>query len=102
MGEEDIEGDIYGKGRDKLSSRLQSGMNLQICFVNDSVDGSDAEEDSGSNATPRVANRDSRFLFSRESSVGSPSSGTSPKVSQKETGGLVGEGGQGWGEIGDK
>ncbi|XP_071839105.1 uncharacterized protein [Apostichopus japonicus] len=80
MGEEDIEGDIYGKGRDKLSSRLQSGMNLQICFVNDSVDGSDAEEDSGSNATPRVANRDSRFLFSRESSVGSPSSGTSPKT----------------------
>lgn len=78
MGEEDIEGDIYGKGRDKLSNRLQSGMNLQICFVNDSVDGSDAEEDPGSNATPRVANRDSRFLFSRESSIGSPS--TSPKT----------------------
>ncbi|XP_038050435.1 uncharacterized protein LOC119723710 isoform X2 [Patiria miniata] len=47
MGTDDeAEGDIYGKSKDKLSTRLQSGMNLQICFVNEPVDGSDLEEDS--------------------------------------------------------
>ncbi|XP_022093890.1 uncharacterized protein LOC110981038 isoform X3 [Acanthaster planci] len=48
MGTDDeAEGDIYGKGKDKLSARLQSGMNLQICFVNEPADGSsDLEEDS--------------------------------------------------------
>ncbi|XP_071951323.1 uncharacterized protein [Antedon mediterranea] len=43
LSEEDAEGDIYGKGRDKLSARLQSGMNLQICFMNDPS--SDDDED---------------------------------------------------------
>ncbi|XP_033117171.1 uncharacterized protein LOC117117096 isoform X1 [Anneissia japonica] len=43
LSEEDAEGDIYGKGRDKLSARLQSGMNLQICFMNDPL--SDDDED---------------------------------------------------------
>ena len=47
MGTDDeAEGDIYGKSKDKLSTRLQSGMNLQICFVNEPADGSDLEEDS--------------------------------------------------------
>ncbi|XP_061426141.1 schwannomin-interacting protein 1-like isoform X1 [Lethenteron reissneri] len=37
-------------GKPSLSSRLQSGMNLQICFVNDS--GSDAEESSKTETSP--------------------------------------------------
>nr|XP_006811401.1 PREDICTED: SUN domain-containing protein 2-like [Saccoglossus kowalevskii] len=43
--DDDIEGDIYGKGKEKLSSRLQSGMNLQICFVNDSLSDSENNDE---------------------------------------------------------
>lgn len=53
MGTDDeAEGDIYGKGKDTLSRRLQSGMNLQICFVNEPAEGSGSDfEDDGVGAT---------------------------------------------------
>lgn len=86
-GDEEAEGDIYGKGRDKLSARLQGGMNLQICFVNENLD---SDDDEGSKVVampssstipgPIVGNRDSRYLFSRECSASSTSSSASPKV----------------------
>ncbi|XP_063967044.1 dentin sialophosphoprotein-like [Lytechinus pictus] len=85
--DEEAEGDIYGKGRDKLSARLQGGMNLQICFVNENLD---SDDDEGSKVVampssstipgPIVGNRDSRYLFSRECSASSTSSGASPKA----------------------
>eukprot|EP00057_Strongylocentrotus_purpuratus_P025755 XP_011680229.1 PREDICTED: uncharacterized protein DDB_G0283697 isoform X4 [Strongylocentrotus purpuratus] len=85
--DEEAEGDIYGKGRDKLSARLQGGMNLQICFVNENLD---SDDDEGSKVValpssstipgPIVGNRDSRYLFSRECSASSTSSSASPKA----------------------
>ena len=97
MGTDDeAEGDIYGKSKDKLSTRLQSGMNLQICFVNEPVDGSDLEEDSprilaaeeNLRKESHVTNRFGRVTGSsrlsgpgiRLSRESSSTSSTSPKV----------------------
>ncbi|XP_072180631.1 uncharacterized protein [Diadema setosum] len=88
--DEEAEGDIYGKGRDKLSARLQGGMNLQICFVNENLEESDEDEGSKAAAAmaavtanipgPIIGNRDSRLLFSRECSASSTGSVASPKA----------------------
>ncbi len=97
MGTDDeAEGDIYGKGKDTLSRRLQSGMNLQICFVNEPVEGSGSDmEDDGHQAskeyhgsyhshysgfTSAAVRSKSTGALSRECSNNSTSSGASQKV----------------------
>ena len=92
MGTDDeAEGDIYGKGKDTLSRRLQSGMNLQICFVNEPVEGSgsDLEDDGQAKEYHGSYHHDfssggvrsrSTGALSRECSNNSTSSGASQRV----------------------
>ncbi|XP_072033868.1 uncharacterized protein [Amphiura filiformis] len=95
MGTDDeAEGDIYGKGKDTLSRRLQSGMNLQICFVNEPLEGSGSDiEDDGHQAkeyhgsyhhsgfnSAGVRSSKSTGALSRECSNNSTSSGSSQKT----------------------
>ncbi|XP_070539372.1 IQCJ-SCHIP1 readthrough transcript protein-like isoform X2 [Ptychodera flava] len=80
-GEDDeIEGDIYGKGKDKLSTRLQGGMNLQICFVNDSLSDSEVnEEDGDSPRSPVTYNKENDAVTPK-----SPSKETKVEIKEPE------------------